>query len=369
MNVEVHDHVRPPAAASARLGVVDCDIHPARHSAADLDPFLPRRWRDHVATYGLRHRHAYEAGVPYPKSQPAAARRDAWPEDGGKPGSSLALMQTQHLDANGIAFGILNPLVAGQGLQNLGLAAAYVHAINDWQVTAWTSRDARLRASIVVSYEDPPEAVAEIERRAGDPNFVQVMLLSRTAEPLGQRRYRPIFEAAVRAGLPVGIHAFGYGGWPLTPSGWPSYYIEEMTGHAAACQSQLISLVVEGVFEQLPELRVVMIESGFAWLPALLWRMDRHWRQLRDEVPELRRLPSEYVREQVWLTTQPMEEPERRRHLADAIGWIGFDRLLFATDYPHWDFDDPATALPIAVDDAQRRMLFRDNAMAVYALG
>jgi predicted TIM-barrel fold metal-dependent hydrolase len=83
----------------------------------------------------------------------------------------------------------------------------------------------------------------------------------------------------------------------------------------------------------------------------------------------LRRLPSEYVREQVWLTTQPMEEPERRRHLTDAIGWIGWDRLLFATDYPHWDFDDPATALPIAVDEPQRNRLFRDNAIALYGFG
>jgi predicted TIM-barrel fold metal-dependent hydrolase len=369
MNVEVRDRNRPAPAASTRLGVVDCDIHPARRSVEDLAPFLPRRWQEHLATYGMRHRQACEVGVPYPKSQPAAARRDAWPEDGGRPGSSLAFMQAQHLNANGIAFGILNPLTAGQGLQNLDLAAAFVRAVNDWQVAAWTSQDARLRASVVVSYEDAPEAVAEIERRAGDPNFAQVLLLSRTAEPLGQRRYRPIFEAAAAAGLPVGIHAFGYGGWPLTPSGWPSYYIEEMTGHAAACQSQVISLVAEGVFERLPTLRVVMIESGFAWLPPLLWRMDALWPQLRAETPDVRRLPSEYVREQVWLTTQPMEEPERRRHLTDTIGWIGWDRLLFATDYPHWDFDNPATALPIAVDDPERQMLFRDNAMAVYGLG
>ena len=59
-----------------------------------------------------------------------------------------------------------------------------------------------------------------------------MLLLSRTAEALGGKRYWPIYEAAVEAGLPVGIHAFGYSGWPITNRGWPSFYIEEMTEHA-----------------------------------------------------------------------------------------------------------------------------------------
>ena len=63
-----------------------------------------------------------------------------------------------------------------------------------------------------------------------------------------------------------------------------------------------------------------------------------------------------------------MEEPEKRRHLNDIMGWIGWDRLIFATDYPHWDFDDPATSLPIRLDDEKRAMLFRENARSVYGI-
>jgi predicted TIM-barrel fold metal-dependent hydrolase len=367
MNIEVRPYAGPLAATM--VGPVDCDIHPGRNSPRELFPYLERRWQAHAEMFGVVQRHGYQAGVAYPKGQPSASRRDAWPPDGGKPGTSLAFMQAQHLDANGIAFGILNPLAStGQGFQNLDLANAFTRAINDWQIAEWTSQDARLRASVVVSYEDPAAAVAEIERRAGDPGFVQVLLLGRTAEPLGQRKYWPIYEAAARAGLPVGIHAFGYGGWPITPAGWPSYYIEEMIGHAQCAQSQLVSLVLEGVFERVPGLRVVMIEAGFAWLPALAWRLDKHWSRLRAETPHLKRLPSEYLREHVWLTTQPMEEPGRQRDLLDVIGWIGWDRLLFATDYPHWDFDDPAAVLPTGGSEAERRALFRDNAVALYGL-
>ncbi len=141
-----------------------------------------------------------------------------------------------------------------------------------------------------------------------------------------------------------------------------------MVGHAQASAAVVTSLVLEGVFERWPTLKVVMIEGGFAWAAALAWRLDRQWAKLRREVPQVKRPPSEYMREHVWFTTQPVEEPEPRQHLAEAIEWIGWDRILFATDYPHWDFDDPAHALPLRMTEAQRRQLFLENAKAVYCV-
>jgi len=110
----------------------------------------------------------------------------------------------------------------------------------------------------------------------------------------------------------------------------------------------------------------VLIEGGFGWVPSLCWRLDRVTDRLRGETPHLSRRPSEYIREQVWFTTQPMEEPEPREHLRDAIEWIGWDRLLFASDYPHWDFDDPMTALPLRIDAAERHAFYLGNAAGVY---
>lgn len=364
MNVEVR---QPPIAeAASKIAIADGDIHPTRKLASEFDPWLDQRWRDEVAMFGARQRQPWQNASAYPKAQPNASRRDAYPPEGGRQGSSLAFMQQQHLDPNNVALGILNPLGTGQGLQNIGLSVALCHASNEWQLEYWTRQDRRLRASVVVPYEDPIASAKEIRRCASNPDFVQVLMLSRTAEPLGSRKYWPIYEAAAEAGLPVGVHAFGYGGNPMTPGGYPSYYIEEMVGHSQAQQSGLASLVVEGVFARFPRLKTVMIEAGFAWAPSLAWRLDRAWKRLKQETPHLTRLPGEYIRDHVWWTTQPMEEPEPRTQLRDAIGWIGWDRLIFATDYPHWDYDDPATSLPLQISEAERRAFFLGNARKVY---
>jgi hypothetical protein len=111
-----------------------------------------------------------------------------------------------------------------------------------------------------------------------------------------------------------------------------------------------------------------MIEGGFAWLPALCWRLDQQWTRMRDEVPNCKQPPSSYIRDHLWFTTQPMEEPEHAEHLRDTLSWIGWDHVMFATDYPHWDYDDPAHAFPIRLSDAEHAMIFRDNAMGLYRL-
>jgi predicted TIM-barrel fold metal-dependent hydrolase len=193
-------------------------------------------------------------------------------------------------------------------------------------------------------------------------------MLPRTKEPLGKRRYWKIYEAAERHGLPIAIHFAGLGGNPITSSGWPSFYIEDHTVMAQAFQSQVISLACEGIFERFPGLRVVLMEGGFAWLPSLMWRLDKHWKRLREEVPFLKRPPSEYIRKHMWATTQPMEEPTNPKHLLQVIEHLGSDdMLMFSTDYPHWDFDDPDRAFQVRLPSELKRKIFYENARALYS--
>ncbi len=350
-------------------GFIDCDIHPALKSPQALYPYLEKRWQSHLATYGGSAHGPHVTAHPYPLYAPATSRRDAWPPAGGLPGSDLDFMRAQHLDPNNVSLGILLPLFGAGSSRNLELSAAVARAINDWQIAEFTAKEPRLKASIQVSYDDTEAAVAEIDRRAGDPAFVQIQFGSATSEPLGRKRYWPVFEAAQRTGLPIGMHVGGSSGFPRTGAGWPSFYVEAHYDLIHGMQTQLASLLLEGVFERYPDVRLVLIEGGFAWAPSLGWRLDRLWARMRDEVPHCKRPPSEYMRENLWFTTQPMEEPEDPRDILLSFEQIGWDRMLFATDYPHWDFDDPRYALKVDLSAAQRLMLFHDNAAALYRLG
>jgi predicted TIM-barrel fold metal-dependent hydrolase len=351
------------------VGIVDCDIHPYVAAPAELGAYLPERWRKHLAEYGARSAQPFLGALPYARMTPGNGMRlDAWPPGGGPPASDLAFLREQLLDPLGIIYGVLQPLPAGPSLLNLDLSAAMTSAINDWQIEKWCRPEPRLKASLCVPQEDAKASVAEIERRVGDKAFVQVAVPPRTIEPLGRRRYWPIFEAAEAHGLPIGIHISGSGPHANFGGGWFSFYIEEHFAFAHNVQSVLTSLVLEGVFERFPKLKVVLVEGGFAWVPPLMWRLDREWQRMKSEVPHVRRPPSEYVREHFWFTTQPIEEPETNTHLLDTLRWIGPDRLMFSTDYPHWDFDDPRFAFKVPLSRDEHRLIFRDNAKALFGL-
>ena len=125
MNVDVLNRTGVQPAASSKLAIADCDVHPRPAGAGiggiskALYPYLSKRWQEHVETFGIQYRQPWEKGSAYPKGQPQACRRDAWP-DGGQPGSDLGFMAKQHLDPNNVALGILNPLTSGQGRNEPG---------------------------------------------------------------------------------------------------------------------------------------------------------------------------------------------------------------------------------------------------------
>jgi predicted TIM-barrel fold metal-dependent hydrolase len=351
-------------------GVVDCDIHPAASSPTEVAQFLPERWRKHVSTFGVRLPNQPTINiVPYPRMAPGhGMRMDSWPPNGGAPASDLGFMREQLLDACNIEFGILQPLSGGSMTTNQELGSAFCNAMNEWQLDKWTRKDKRLKGAICVAQEDTESAVATIERYAKNRDFVHIAIPTRTMEPFGRKRYWPIFEAAERWNLPICMHAPATGYHCNTPSGWASYYIEEHIAFSHPPQTIVTSMILEGVFERFTHLKIVLFEGGFAWVPPLAWRLDKQWQIMRDEVPHVKRPPSEYLREHFWFTTQPVEESERPSDLLDTIRWIGSDRLMFSTDYPHWDFDDPSRAFKIELSGEDRKAILRDNAVALFRL-
>src|SRR5262249_3494531 len=152
-----------------------------------------------------------------------------------------------------------------------------------------------------------------------------------------------------------------FGAETKTVLGWPRYFIEWHMSVGHAGQAQLSSLLFNGVFEKLPDLRVVILESGFTWVPSFMWRAGPMFQELRQEVPWVKRLPSDQVREHVRVATQPTEMLSAK-HFLQLIDMMGSDRILmFASDYPHWDGESPANSLPGGIPDELRTRILSGN--------
>lgn len=345
--------------------VIDADVHAVVPAITALSPWLADHFKEYIDQSGFKG----PTDTAYPKA-PTSARTGTQPSADIVAGSRLDLLQSQALDPWGTSMAIMNCTYAVESIHNADVEVAVARAVNEWLAAAWLDKEPRLRASLIVPSKQPDMAAREIEHWAGHPGFVQVFLPVRSAAPYGKRQWHPIFDAAARLDLAVGLHFGGAPGNPPTASGWPSYYIEEYASMAQAFQNQLMSMIVEGVFDRFPTLRIACIEGGFAWLPAFLWRFDKEWKGLRREVPWTSRTPSRYVREHVRFTLQPIDGPTDAARLLTLIGQLGSDELLmFSTDYPHWQFDSASAAVPSGLPDHLAEKIMGGNARAFYRLG
>jgi predicted TIM-barrel fold metal-dependent hydrolase len=376
------DLLAAPAATSAGTTgyqLVDCDVHPImKGGLGDLRPFLSRAGLHRL---GLDERRdlvsaGHREAVSIPRNMlyvnPAGVLRDdARGEDGSAPGADPEFTARHHLDAHRIDRAVLiGGEVLGLGaMPDPDAAAIIASAYNDWLAATWLAADDRYRGNLVVGVQDPEQAAKEIRRAGADPRFVAV-LMPLTNRLMGDRHHYPIYEAAAELGLPITVHPnSGEGIFRSSPpmaGGTPTYYAEWHAGLSQVFQANLISLVCHGVFERFPQLKVVLTEGGLGWIPDVMWRLDKNVKGIRDEVPWVRRLPSEYVADHVRFTSQPLPEPRRRAHLHAVLEIMGAERtLLFSSDYPHWDFDSPKHALAALPTEIRTRVRV-DNAVETY---
>jgi predicted TIM-barrel fold metal-dependent hydrolase len=365
--VEVHE--RTAAAGLVPVRVVDNDVHPVPKRGRLLE-HIPEPYR---SQYFLRMKAGDTITYDAPDyAEARAMRMDAFPPDGEFPGSDPEMAFRHVIMDAGCDIAILEPS-AGSAITP-EIATARATATNRWLDADWLSSGPnwhqRWRGSICAAIEDPQGAAREIEHWAGHPHMAQVLIHAEPKPSWGDPKYDPVWEAATKHDITVACHLGrgAYEDYPRPPVGWPSYNHDFMVTYSLLAVNQVMSLVFDGVFDRFPTLRVVLVEHAFTWILPLMWRMDAIHAARRDELPHVRRKPSEYVRDHIWFSTQPLDYPEDKLELTRAMELMRADELLlFSSDYPHWTYDDPTWVLKHIPEPMRDAVMF-GNGLRLYHL-
>ncbi|MBO0707082.1 MAG: amidohydrolase [Candidatus Dormibacteraeota bacterium] len=349
------------------VALVDCDVHQGTNKMEDLFAYLPRVYR----------RQAEEQGIRLPGSGYFNVARDANRTDlvekndrsrhDRQIGTTYEILRREHLDVWHVDYALLtgSTTYGATIVPDPDFAAAVVRAFNDWTLEHFAAKDPRLLVAIGVCVSDPALAVREIERLGDHPQVRAIMLPTGSPRPYGNRFFHPIWEACERHHLAVGIHPGNEGAGmagPPTGVGYPTYYIETRMARPQMAMAHSVSFIAEGVFEKYPGLKVLIDECDQFWAVGLMWHMDADWKSLRDQTPWLKKLPSEYFREHIRVGSQPFMEPENHSQLAAMMEALHADQtLVFSSDWPHWDWDDPATTFD-GLSEALHRRIFAETA-------
>ncbi len=336
--------------------IVDSDVRCAVPGPDVLRPYLPTHWDEYFDESAFR-------ATPGP-----AQVYPSWSNVLATKGAEITLETVQQNVLTRAGSCVLNCYYGVESVTQVYFAEALATAVNRWVAAEWLDQDDRLFASATITPHYTDGAVAEINRIANDRRFVQVLLPTRASEPYGSHRYWPIWDAAAEHGLALALNPSGSAGTPPTPTGWPASFAEEYSAAPIAFQTHVVSLIVSGIFQRHPNLRVVVLESGCTWLPALMWRMDLEWKSARREAPWLTEPPSSYVRRHFRFTTQPFDAPSDPAQRAEIIGQLGSDEMLmFASAYPH-RYEAGQDELLDLLNEEQIGRCLGGNARDTYAL-
>jgi predicted TIM-barrel fold metal-dependent hydrolase len=246
--------------------------------------------------------------------------------------------------------------LAGEDERPVVLANGYV----DYMLDRVVDPSEGIYTMIVAPYQDPEAAVDLIDRVGDERGIVGVCMITAGPEPpLGNRKYDPIYAAAEAKGLPVVFHSGGSSLDDFFVRGYEKFIETHTLGFLWSNMAQLTSIVVQGVPEKFPDLDIAFQESGLFWVPTMMHRLDTEYLKRQSEAPLLEKRPSAYMRE-FYYGTQPLEMPEDESRLQQVIEDVGGpDQLMYASDYPHWDYDRPSaiTDREFLTDDEKARIL------------
>jgi predicted TIM-barrel fold metal-dependent hydrolase len=352
-----------------RILAIDADGHvqePAdaweRHLAPEWRAYAPRTVRDDLG------RVRQVVGAELKPCIPAPGSGD-WdiPAGGHDPKQRLADMDRQGVERS-LLFPTFGLFFAG--LERADVQAALCRAYNDWLHEFCGADPQRLLGAAVVPQADLGAALAEARRCVRELGFRAVMMRPNPVRgrTLGDPRWDPLWTLLEEQGVPLAVHEGTTQDLPQSGRDrFENYALRHVCSHPHEQQIACAELVMGGVLERHPALRVVFLESGCGWLPHWLERMDEHVQGWGHAIAKLPLLPSEYFRRQCFVSCDPNE-----RTLPSVVSLAGEDVVLFATDYPHPDAISGDLVARIAdhreLSTAARAKILRANAERCFGL-
>jgi predicted TIM-barrel fold metal-dependent hydrolase len=277
-------------------------------------------------------------------------------------------LTTRWMDATGIDIAMLFPtpmLMLGLHPQQeveSNLAFAY----NRWLCERVLAVEPRIKSMLYLPFNDPEACYRMVKEFGGKPGVSGFMVTTVRYKPVHDNVYMKTYRAIEELGVPLAFHA-GYNWNDRNYETANKFIVVHALGFTFYNIVNICNWVVNGLNERFPKLKVIWLESGLAWLPFVMQRLDNEYMMRSSECPALKKKPSEYIRD-MYYGCQPMELTSNSEMLEQTFKFINAEtQLLYASDYPHWDFDLPNVIYDLPfLNEAQKRQILGGNAMKLF---
>ncbi len=278
------------------------------------------------------------------------------------------------MNIEGIDVAVLYPTRGLQALSEPNMepnfAAALARAYNNWLYDFCERNPNRLLGAGMISPFDIDAAVAEVKRCIKELGFRAVFMRSTIMNGRNwfDHYYEPLWNALEEFETPIGFHESSSSAARQTGDIFePNFMLRRAVAQPMEQMLGLVSLCSGGVLARHPKLHVAFLEANCTWLPWLLWRLDEGWKREGDIwAKDLTRKPSDYFKKQCFVSVEPDEDGVKY-----VIDYIGTDRLVFSTDYPHGDSKFPRAVesfLQLGISDDDKRKILWDNCAEFYRM-
>lgn len=364
-----------PVFDSSEYRVIDCDYH-QMDSFKQIAEYMPEPWRTKFERSGWGDSGVNQALASFFPSSTGdrfaygkiEREHSSYPHETEDPDQIRDAMAELDLDATIL---ISHLVLASAGIsaddeREAAFVKGYIEHVLAEDVV---DPDDGVYALAPIPYYDIDHSLDVLDRIEGEDAFVGGCFITAGAvPPLGNRKYDPIYERLEEMGLPVVYHTGGSGLDEYLSAGYEEMVETHTLGFLQSNMAQQVSVTCQGVPVKFPDLDIVFMESGVAYIPGLMARLDEEYLKRPEEAPLLEKRPSKYITE-YYFGTQPLEVSADPDFLENCIRTIGTEQLLYASDYPHWDFDSPRiiTELPF-LSNEERAQILGDNATKVFGI-